>query len=155
MKRILLASICLFTILVTKAQSTAAPAEKGTQYGSPITAEGAIAVNDLDNKVKNNQFTGKIKGKVTEVCMKKGCWMKIKKDDGEKIMVTFKDYEFFMPANIVDKEVVIAGTAELKDMSVEKQKHYAADAHMSKAEIEKIKKPKKEVQFVADGVLVL
>ena len=155
MKRIFLACMCLVTFFATRAQSTAAPAEKGVQYGAPVTAEGAIAVNELDNKVKNNQFTGKIKGKVTDVCMKKGCWMKIQKDDGEKIMVTFKDYEFFMPANIIDKQVVIAGTADIKDMSVKQQKHYAADAHMSKAEIEKIKKPKKEIQFVADGVLVL
>ncbi|MBE7172771.1 MAG: DUF4920 domain-containing protein [Williamsia sp.] len=155
MKRTLLAFACLFAFFSIRAQSTAAPAEKGAQYGAPITAEGAIAASDLDSKVKNNQFTGKIKGKVTDVCLKKGCWMKIKKDDGEKIMVTFKDYEFFMPANIVDKEVVIAGTADIKDMSVKQQKHYAADAHMSKAEIDKIKEPKKETQFVANGVLVL
>lgn len=155
MKRILLAGALLCALLSTRAQSTAAAAEKGVQYGAPVTAEGAVAANDIDSKIKNDQFTGKIKGKVTDVCLKKGCWMKIKKDDGENIMVTFKDYEFFMPANIVDKEVVIAGTADLKEMSVEKQKHYAADAHKSKAEIEKIKKPKKEIQFVAEGVLVL
>lgn len=155
MKKVSLALACFFALFSTYAQSSAAPAEKGVQYGAQITAEGAIPANEIDNKVKNNEFTGKIKGKVTDVCLKKGCWMKIKKDDGEKIMVTFKDYEFFMPANIIDKEVVIAGTADLKDMSVKQQKHYAADAHKSKAEIDKIKDPKKEIQFVANGVLVL
>lgn len=154
MKSILAVFVCIFTCLCVHAQSPA-PAEKGVQYGAPVTADGAVSVNDVDRKIENNQFTGKIKGKVTDVCLKKGCWMKIKKDNGEKVMVTFKDYGFFMPANIVDKEVVIDGVADVKDMSVKQQKHYAADAHMNKADIEKIKEPKREMQVVANGVLVL
>ena len=154
MRKILTLLIGLAATLAMHAQSPA-PAERGSQYGAPVTAEGAVNANDLEKKAKNDQFTGKIKGTVTDVCLKKGCWMKIRRDNGEKIMVTFKDYAFFMPANIIDKQVVIQGTAEIKDMSVKQQKHYAADAHMSKEEIEKIKLPKKEVQFEADGVLVM
>jgi hypothetical protein len=40
-------------------------------------------------------------------------------------------------------------------VSVKQQKHYAEDAGKSKEEIEKIKEPKKETQFIAKGVLVL
>ncbi len=153
--RKMLTLLIALTVYVSVHAQAPAPAEKGSQYGATVTAAGAISPNDIEKETKNSQFTGKIKGKVTDVCLKKGCWMKIKRDNGDNIMVTFKDYGFFMPANIVDKEVVVEGTAEVKPMSVKDQKHYAADAHMSKEDIDKIKAPKKEVQFVADGVLVM
>ena len=79
----------------------------------------------------------------------------IERANGEKIMVKFKDYGFFMPKNIVGKEVVLDGEATVKEVSVKQQKHYAEDAGKSKEEIEKIKEPKKELQFMAKGVLVL
>jgi hypothetical protein len=81
--------------------------------------------------------------------------MKVEKSNGEKLMVKFKDYGFFMPENIVGKEVVLDGEATMKEVSVKQQRHYATDAGKSKDEIEKIKEPKKELQFVAKGVLVL
>ena len=81
--------------------------------------------------------------------------MKIERSNGENLMVKFKDYGFFMPKNIVGKEVVLDGEATVKEVSVKQQKHYAEDAGKSKKEIDKIKEPKKEVQFVAKGVLVL
>lgn len=140
--------------LCTRAQQTTAPAEKGAQYGAPVAASGAISVQELD-KVANSQFKGKVKGKITDVCMQKGCWMKMEKENGEKMMIKFTDYAFFMPKDIVGKEVVIEGTADIKEVSVQQQKHYAEDAHKSKTEIDKIIEPKKEMQFTANGVLVI
>ncbi|MGZ5136007.1 MAG: DUF4920 domain-containing protein, partial [Flavitalea sp.] len=92
---------------------------------------------------------------VVEVCQEKGCWMKLERDNGEKLMVKFKDYGYFMPKNIVGKDVILDGEATIKEVSVKQQRHYAEDAGKSKEEIEKIKDPKKELQFVAKGVLVL
>ena len=71
------------------------------------------------------------------------------------MMVKFKDYGFFMPLDIVGKEVVLDGEASVKEVSVKQLKHYAEDAGKTKEEIAKIKEPKKELQFVAKGVLVL
>ena len=132
-----------------------APAAKGVTYGSGTTADGSVPVAEMDKKMVNNKFEGKVTGKVLEVCQEKGCWMKVEKPGGETLMVKFKDYGFFMPKDIVGKEVVLDGQATLKETSVKQLKHYAQDAGKSKEEIEKIKKPKKEVQFVASGVLVL
>jgi hypothetical protein len=132
-----------------------AAAEKGVAYGVGSTNEGAINVNDIEKNLRNNKFEGKITGKVAEVCQEKGCWMKIERSNGDKLMVKFKDYGFFMPKNIVGKEVVLDGDATVKEVSVKQQRHYAQDAGKSKEEIEKIKDPKKELQFVAKGVLVL
>lgn len=132
-----------------------ASATPGVTYGAGTTADGSISVNDMEKKMVNNKFDGKITGKVVEVCQEKGCWMKVEKPGGETMMVKFKDYGFFMPKDIVGKEVVLDGSASLKETSVKQLRHYAQDAGKSKEEIEKIKKPKKEIQFVANGVLVL
>jgi len=149
--------ILFFSILYTSlglAQQPA-PAEKGVSYGAGSLSEGAIPVSDLEKNLKNNKFEGRITGKVIEVCQEKGCWMQVEKANGEKLMVKFKCYAFFMPKNIIGKEVVLDGEATMKEVSVKQQRHYAADAGKSKEEIEKIQEPKKELQFVAKGVLVL
>lgn len=130
-------------------------AEKGVTYGAGTTAAGSISVNELDQNLKNNKYEGKVSGKVVEVCQEKGCWMKIEKANGEKVMVRFKDYGFFMPKNIVGKEVVLDGETVVKEVSVKQQQHYAKDAGKSEEEIKKITQPKKELQFVAKGVLVM
>ncbi|MFT4022287.1 MAG: DUF4920 domain-containing protein [Flavihumibacter sp.] len=84
-----------------------------------------------------------------------GCWMKLETGQGEPIMVKFKDYGFFMPKDIGGKEVVLDGEATVTETPVKQLKHYAKDAGKSKEEIAKIKSPKKETVFVANGVLVL
>lgn len=130
------------------------PASKGVTYGTATSGEGAISVNELATKMNTGAFTGKVSGKVTEVCQEKGCWMKLEKPNGENLMVKFKDYGFFMPKDIVGREVVLEGEAVTKEVSVKQMRHYAEDAGKSKEEIEKIKAPKKETQFIAKGVLV-
>ena len=145
---------CFFISIMSLGQEPALAA-KGVVYGAGSSSEGAIPVSSLEKNIKNNKFEGKVSGKVVEVCQEKGCWMKIERPNGENLMVKFKDYGFFMPKNIVGKEVVLDGEATVKEVSVKQQRHYAEDAGKSKAEIEKIKEPKKELQFVAKGVLVL
>jgi hypothetical protein len=130
-------------------------ATKGVTYGAGTTAEGFIPVADIDKKLTNDKYTGKVSGKVVEVCQEKGCWMKVEKTGGETMMVKFKDYKFFMPKDIVGKEVVLDGEASVKEVPVKQLQHYAKDAGKSEEEIKKIKEPKKELQFVAKGVLVL
>lgn len=129
-------------------------AARGVTYGIAPVAEGAVSVNDLEKKMSGNMFQGKISGKVTDVCLEKGCWMKLERNGGEKVMVHFKDYGFFMPKNIVGKDVVLDGEARMTEVSVAELQHYAADAGKSKRAIRKIKQPKKELQFIASGVLV-
>jgi hypothetical protein len=154
MKKISILAIVLVAGLAVQAQDPKS-ATKGVTYGEGTTADGSIAVSDLESKAKDNKYEGKVKGKVTEVCQEKGCWMKLEKGNGETVMVKFKDYGFFMPKDIVGKEVVLEGEALVKEVSVKQQQHYAKDAGKSEEEIKKITKAKKELQFIAKGVLVL
>ena len=153
MKRIILVQMTLLLSITLFAQEIRT-AEKGVTYGAGTTDNGAISVNMLEDKLVKNKYVGKISGTVTDVCQEKGCWMKLERGNGEKVMVKFKDYGFFMPKNIVGKEVVLEGEALVKEVSVKQLQHYAKDAGKPEEEIRQITKPKKELQFVASGVLV-
>jgi hypothetical protein len=147
--------ICLLSLLTANGFAQVKKAAKGIKYGTAVTAAGALEVNLLEEKLTTaDKFTGKVKGTVIEVCKEKGCWMKLAQADGEGIMIRFKDYKFFMPKNIVGKDVVLQGTAQKTTTSVDMLKHYAEDAGKSKEEIAKITEPKTEIEFIASGVLV-
>jgi hypothetical protein len=155
MKKVLILCSLLIAAIAVHAQEPQSAA-KGITYGAGTTADGALPVSEVDNKLKEqDKFNGKLKGKVVSVCKDKGCWMKIERENGEPMMVKFKDYGFFMPKDIEGKEVVLEGEATVKETSVKQLRHYAKDAGKSKEEIEKIKEPKRDAIFVAKGVLVL
>lgn len=109
MKKLILQLLFVIANALALQAQNSQSAEKGVTYGSSITSEGAISINELEAKIQNNKYEGKIKGKVSEVCQEKGCWMKMENTNGEKLMVKFKDYAFFMPKNIIGKEVVLEG----------------------------------------------
>ncbi|SHN02856.1 protein of unknown function [Chryseobacterium carnipullorum] len=133
----------------------------GDTYGSGVvsTSESkAITVDKLSKKLKkdNKKVEGvAVKGKVTDVCEKKGCWLTIQTEDNSQFFVKMKDYAFFVPTALKGKMVVMEGTAERKVTSIDEQKHYAEDAKKPQAEIDAITSPKEEIRFVANGIKVV
>lgn len=147
MKKIIISA--LLTIFVASAYA------QESFFGEKINEKGAIAAAELPQKLGNKEkMTAKVTGTVESVCQAKGCWMKIKTTDGQTMRVSFKDYGFFVPKDIAGKTVVIEGEAKMKTTPVSELKHYAEDAGKSKDEIAKITEPKRELTFVADGVIV-
>ena len=145
--------------LAASGQDSNAPvaAAKGVSYGQPQPADANfVDINKLPYAMTPGQpYTGYIVAKVKEVCQTMGCWMKLEKSDGTTIMVKMKDHSFFLPKNIVGHTVQVAGTAEVKEETEAKRKHYAEDAGKSKAEIAKIKGSSQELQIMATGVYVM
>ena len=156
MKKLLLPILSLM-VLVTQAQDKEKqPAAKGVVYGQVSSQESsAIAPDEINAKLVDNQYQGLVKAKVVEVCKAEGCWIKVQKIDGTAMMVRAKDHAFLMPENIVGKTVLIEGSATVKEVSEEMRRHYAEDAGKSKKEIALIKGSEKDVQFAAKGVKVL
>jgi hypothetical protein len=145
----------LLLILLVVASLGAFAQHEVSYHGKKITEKGAIPASQLPNKMANKtQMPAKIEGTVESVCKVKGCWMNVKTADNQVMRVTFKDYGFFVPKDIVGKTVVMEGTAETTTTPVDELRHYAQDAGKSKAEIEKITEPEKALSFVADGVIV-
>jgi len=136
---------------VVNAQPPAGDAKLGEWYGEKVTTDGAVALTDVVAKLANGAepMETKIKAKIVEVCPNKGCWLKLELSNGETAMVKMKDYGFFLPVAAKGKTVVIDGEVKMKTTSVAELKHYAEDAKKSKAEIDAITKPEKEVRVTA------
>ena len=117
-----------------------------------ISGQEALTVfGELD---KSQSAEVQIKGEVSAVCQVKGCWMIIKLAEGEQTRVSFKDYGFFVPMDIVGKEVVVKGKATVAEISEADRKHYAEDAGLSKSEINMIQGTERSYSMIADGVMI-
>lgn len=126
-----------------------------TNYGEKITAEGAIPASSLASKMKGNDtLAAKVYGTITEVCKNKGCWMMMDIGGGKTMRVTFKDYAFFVPADISGKTVVLDGYAHHQITSANQLRHYAEDAGKSADEISKITQPEVNLVYEARGMIV-
>lgn len=127
-------------------------------YGAKIDAKDAIEAAKLgsfyEGMKEGDTMDVKVRGVIQEVCVNKGCWIKMPVNDTEAAFVKFKDYGFFLPKNGTDKEVVLRGKAYKSVTPKEELIHYAEDAGESKEEIAKITEDKVTYSFMADGALV-
>jgi len=154
----------LFILIVTSLflvscnNTTTAPTQDASGkefFGEVFNPQKAMSTNDLLSKMKGKESVeAMVEGEVTAVCKKKGCWMTLAVEDGEDIMVRFKDYGFFMPLDLTGK-VLIKGTAKEQVTTVDELKHYAEDDGASPEEIAEITEPKREVHITATGVMRL
>lgn len=163
-KLALVFSMALATVAFAQTAKKPGPPEGkalvGDAYGAQVSAKAerkALSAAQLNKKLKKS---GKlknvaVKGKVTDVCEKKGCWLTVETENNERFFVKMKDYAFFVPTALVGKNVVLEGTAENKITSVDELKHYAEDAKKSQAEIDAITKPQEEIRFLASGIKVV
>ncbi|MFK7783132.1 DUF4920 domain-containing protein [Psychroserpens sp.] len=167
MKRIFLLLIMITIAFSCKNENTQAEENKDiaevqeisySSFGNKIDDTEAISAKKMATRFESmsigDSINTKMVAKVDEVCQAKGCWMKVNLENGEQVMVKFKDYGFFMPKDIAGKEVVLNGKAFVNEVPVDEQRHYAEDAGKSAEEIAKITEPKKTFSFVADGVLL-
>lgn len=126
-------------------------------FGDKINADKALTQEQMLKKYstmkKGDTLAVKFKSTITEVCKKKGCWMKMDLA-GKESFVRFKDYGFFVPLNADNSEAIVSGRAYVDVISVDELKHYAKDGGKSDEEIEKINSPKVTYAFQADGVLI-
>ena len=147
MKKYLLI-IIIFSISILKGQTHA--------FGEDISKyqiDENIKVQELfDVKSK---FNTKFKAEVTDVCQVKGCWMKLNIGNDIEVMVNFKDYGFFVPKDIVGKNVLVNGEAYKRTISINELKHYAQDRGDSKEVINSITKPEEIFSLTANGVEIL
>ena len=157
MKRILVL-LCLMTATyLTNAQPPKGAAKVGDHYGANIKPDNAVDVKELPKLVKDDESKTpvKIKGRVLDVCSKKGCWATIQIEGDKTAFVKMKDYAFFLPTAVKGKTVVIDGEAYIETTSVEELKHYAEDAKKSQKEIDAITEPSKQIRLTANGIKVV
>ena len=164
-KLVLLLTVAFSTVVFAQeAEKKMGPPEGnaaiGEVYGGKVSAvaeKSAVSPAQLQKKLKKSKKVENvaIKGKVIDVCDKKGCWLTVETENNDKFFVKMKDYAFFVPVALKGKNVVLEGTAEKKVISVNEQKHYAEDAKKPQSEIDAITKPQEEIRFVANGIKVV
>lgn len=165
MKKILIVLGISLTVIACKTEDKKSEIQEAeheliayTSIGKEITALDAKSISDMSEAYKamsiGDTINAKMTGIVDEVCQSKGCWMKVNLEDGNQIMVKFKDYALFMPKDIAGKEVVLNGKAFVNEVPVDELQHYAEDAGKSPEEIAAITSPKTTFSFEADGVLL-
>ncbi len=165
MKKLLIFGLVLCFIMACKKEQNQTESVSETQeeisyqsFGNEIIADDALTAQRMavhyDGMSVGDTINSKMIATVDEVCQAKGCWMKLNLENGEQVMVKFKDYGFFMPKDIAGKEVIVNGIAFVDEMSVDEQQHYAEDSGKSSEEIAAITAPKKTYSFEADGVLL-
>lgn len=132
----------------------------GDSYGAGVSEaveQGYLTISELSTQLAEVDSIESVvvAGTVTEVCKKKGCWMRIETENNEKFFVRMKDYGFFVPTSLEGKTVLLNGKAEYKVVSVEEQKHYLEDGGKSPEEIAEITEPEVEIRFLAEGIRVI
>lgn len=152
-KIILSLTLCLLAVF---AYAQEGQPYEGKTFGEGVKQGSIVPAAKMEASMGDNKVADmKITGEVVEVCKKKGCWITLKMPGDEPMRVTFKDYAFFMPMDIVGKKVALDGVAKKQTISVETLRHYAEDAHKPADEVAKITEPKKELAFEAKGVVIL
>lgn len=148
MKNILIVFTCLALIACSN--------KEYVSYGELIEDKtSASYISVLESAMEDTLENVVLEGEIIQTCAKKGCWMDVKIDNRDTIMVRFKDYGFFVPIEGVEgNRVVFRGNAMMDTLSVDMLRHYAEDAGKSESEIMAITDPVFELKFIADGVLI-
>ena len=157
MKKLFMLIPSLLLGITLMAQPPEGPADKGMVFGAKTDLNGAIPTEKLASALSNTDAKTaevKITGKVVEVCKAEGGGIKVESPNGP-LMVKRKDHAFMVPLSLNGTNIVLEGTASLKETSVDMLRHYAEDAGKTKEEIAAITQPKKEIIIQAKGILVL
>ena len=157
MYKMMIIFVALLLVVACKNEPKVVDSKTGAQFfGDSISVDGSITMAEMLTKMGSlDSMDCKVVATPVEVCQNKGCWMQVTSNGiKDTMMVNFKDYGFFMPKDIAGKKVVMQGFAYREVTPIEDLKHYAEDAHKSKAEIDAITAPKSELKFMAAGVVV-
>lgn len=159
MKKIIMASFVLMSLISCNKKQVEQNAKVTyASFGDKILADKALSKEEVLAKYKTmkegDTLDLKFATKINEICQNKGCWMTLDLGNNEKSFVKFKDYAFFVPMNAQNRDAVVEGKAFIEETSVAELKHYAEDEGKSQASIDSIKEPKKELKFLAHGVLI-
>lgn len=133
--------------------------EKGAfkHYGpTPVDNVKAISMDEMVKQFNQNpqQDTFTFYAPIVNVCQSAGCWVNVKKTDGDLLRIRFKDHFGIPPKTETGNIAYFHGTAYYDTISVQLQKHFLEDGNAPQSEIDKIVAPKIEMNFLADGVLI-
>jgi hypothetical protein len=134
---------------------SAAPPAVEKSFGAGVTQPAtAVGIDAAITKAGNGKkaIDVVVKGTITKVCRKKGCWFVLQgTDKSRSVRITMKDYGFFVPTDCDGREAIVAGQLEVKTISEKMRKHLAEDEGKDSSGI---KGDIQEFGLVATGVVL-
>jgi hypothetical protein len=82
-----------------------------TRLGKPLELKETVSIQALMTQPEN--YAGRlvqVKGKVSAVCQKMGCWMQLAGDGGYSVRIKVKDGEIVFPKEAVGRMAIAEGT---------------------------------------------
>ena len=99
------------------------------QFGETVNSDDVIKVSTVlatPDSYVDKQIV--IKGIVTNVCSKRGCWMTVQSDQRfQELFVKVRDGEMVFPMSARGKDALIKGKLTSHPLSLEQSKSYLAD----------------------------
>lgn len=147
-----LLAVLLTSILFTMAGET--------KLGAPLAVKSQTSIADLN--ARPMEFVGKtvlVKGKITEVCEKMGCWMMLVDPSSKtSVRIKVKDGEIVFPLTAVGKMALAEGKyAKIemtKEQAVERARHEAEEMGR-KFDPSTVKGPMTVYQIQGTGAIIL
>lgn len=130
------------------------------KLGAPLTLHSQISIADLNAKAA--EYAGKtvqVKGKVTEVCEKMGCWMKlVDPATNASIRIKVQDGEIVFPKDAPGKLAIAEG--KLSRIEMTKEQAIAAAKHEAEEQGRKfdpatVTGPKTIYQIAGTGAVLM
>ncbi len=127
----------------------------GILYGKDYDAAMTVTeFSDLmNNPSGNNDKVMIVKGNVSEVCQKMGCWM-IMSEGGKSVRIKTM-HDFFLPKDIAGRNAIVIGKFKVAEISEDMARHYNDEAKNPTIKSEDIKGPQNVYEIEAMGIKIL
>lgn len=145
----------LFSALFAAGLATAAE----LSLGKPLTLDKPLTVDTLMSAPDRHlDKTVQVKGKVTEVCEKMGCWMKLVSDSGQSIRIKVVDGEIVFPPSSIGRQAIAEGKLVklqlTRDQALARARH-EAEEQGGRFDASFVKGPSTVYQIQGTGAQVL
>ena len=129
-----------------------------SDYGTPLTLDDSAAIEVGEVLAAPTDYDGKflrMSGVVTEVCAKKGCWLRMSgSGDAKNVFVKFAaGCDKYVGLDAAGRVALVEGDLVIEEVGVEELKHLLEDAGRTE-EAAKVTKPEIRTRFVATGAAI-
>ena len=136
-----------------------AMAGKGKTYGEPLTGTDVTAISKL--LADPEPYVGKtvrVKGVITDVCEKRGCWVTLASDEEfQELRIKAKDGVIVFPVQAKGKKATAEGVFTKIEMNMEqtlKYREHHAEEHGEEFDPESVTEPLVYYQINVTGAVV-
>ncbi len=125
--------LILFAALCLAVAGNGIDKDKGKVYGNGVTLKDTTLISGIMSNP--DLWVGKkvlVKGRIVDVCKKRGCWMEIASDqEFQTIRIKVKDGEIVFPLQAKGKLALVEGEVQrfelTKEQTIKKMQHHAEE----------------------------